>query len=129
MKVVTEGERIYLDEQTAHGSSLGYMRLSTIASATVACVAIIGFVWAVASSGQRHAYIVRIDPDGRYETVAEGIHFKRQPSEVSYFIRQFCEHYFSRSPFAANAFERHQVLLRSQRPAGSRGSMAPGQSI
>lgn len=93
---MTDAEKVYLAEKQEAGVSLGYMRLATIASAAVACAAICGLLWAVASSGQRHAYIVRIEPNGQYEAVAEGVMFRRQPQEVGWFIRQFCASYFSR---------------------------------
>ncbi len=93
---MTETEQLYVEETSERSLSRGYLRLSLIASWVLALVAVAGCVLASVSAGKRHAYIVRIEPSGHYEVVAEGFQFKRQPEEIKFFLHWFAKAYFSR---------------------------------
>ncbi len=94
---MTETEQLYLEETSEKSLAKGYLRLSLIASWVLTGVAIIGCVVLALAARKSHAFIVRIEPSGHYEVVAEGFQPKLQPAETKYFLRWFTRAYFSRN--------------------------------
>jgi len=98
------GEQMYVAEGTERSLVRGYLLVSVGVSSAISLLAVIALVWALATSGKRHAYVVRIEPDGQTELVAEGFGYKRQPQEVKWFLERFCSGYFSRNRHMIQTF-------------------------
>lgn len=95
---MTNAEELYASETAEKGMTCGYLRLSIVILGIIALVAVSGCVWAVWAAGQRHAYVVKVEPDGSTDVVVEGFKPGPQPLAAKYFLQKFCEIYFSRNP-------------------------------
>ncbi len=94
---MTETEQLYLEETSERSLVRGYFRLTLIVLSIVTLIAVLGCVVLALSARKSHAFIVRIEPSGHYEVVAEGFQPKLQPAETKYFLRWFTRAYFSRN--------------------------------
>ncbi len=94
---MTETEQLYIEETSERSLVRGYFRLTLIVLSIVTLISVLGCVVLAMSARKSHAFIVRIEPSGHYEVVAEGFQPKLQPAETKYFLRWFTRAYFSRN--------------------------------
>lgn len=88
----------YIEQRTERNLTHGYLRYAVIASSAVAFLAVVGLLFTVFTAGSRHAYVVRLAPDGSTKVASEGSVLAPQPQDLKWFLERFCRYYFSRDP-------------------------------
>lgn len=92
---MTEGERAFISEAREDRLSRGFLMYGFLVLGAVSLMCVIGLLAALHGSSKRHAYIVKVEPDGSTDV---GLTTGPQPEASKYFIAHFCSQYFSRGP-------------------------------